>query len=114
MPLSVISFLLLLFQIFHPGGDRNVVHKVRPTATVHHGFAFRKTNNTRNFVYAIADEFDETEHKGAVVSDIFSVTRPSAAVNIPSFQMAQRTGRQQNQLLSDDRQLFLLHCSFRV
>ena len=113
MPLSVISFLLLLFQIFHPGGDRNVVHKARPTATVHHGFAFRKTSITRNFVYAIADEFDETEHKG-VVSDIFSVTKPATEISIPSFQIAQNTGRQQNHLFSGDRQLFLLHCSFRV
>ncbi|PZF74828.1 hypothetical protein DN068_01120 [Taibaiella soli] len=115
MPLSVISFLLLLFQIFHSGGEKSIVHKANPLVTAHHGFTFRKSCITRNFVYAIGtDELEDAENRGVEVSDVGYLDKVNTDAMFTSFEIVPNTARYQEVLKLQSRRLFLFHCNFRV
>lgn len=115
MPLSVISFLLLVFQIFHSGGDRNHAHKTNPLCVAHHGFTFRKSCVIRNFVYAIgADELEDAEHGSTeIATPVFSgLVNTTAKIGSSAVLPAGNRNEITSKLAG--RQLFLIHCNFRV
>jgi len=115
MPLSVISFLLLFFQIFHSGGDWNHVRKTDSLVAAHHGFTFRKSCVIRNFVYAIgADELEDAEHGGTEIAGVVSAGQPIADRRIISSNIVLVDHRNESVSNFTGPRLFLVHCNFRV
>lgn len=116
MLINAISFLLVVFQLFHSEGGRLVkaAHRNSALVNVQQGSVFQQADAGRTLRFAAdIESSDEVNEDTYLASGVICINSFARSVAFPEI-AGKRFTRYRARSCVDDESLFLLHCNFRV